>query len=135
MVFGASGLNVANLSDFDLDYRYGAAGESLVNELLTGGKTVEVKRDRKWHATGNVFLEMECWYVGTESWKPSGITTSKADYWAFVLKSSVLMVQFDVLVIAMAKYGRRVECNIEPNKSRGYLLSVEHLMRAIKESE
>ena len=126
---------MGNLSDFDLDYRFGAAGESLVNELLTGGKTVEVKRDRKWHVTGNLYLEVDCWYRGTESWKPSGIMVSKADYWAFVLKSSVLLVQFDVLVKAAAKHGRRVECNIEPNKSRGYLLSVDDLLTVIKESE
>jgi len=29
-------------SDFDLDFRYGSQGEQLVNDLLTGGKTVEV---------------------------------------------------------------------------------------------
>jgi hypothetical protein len=131
MVLGA---DVANLSDFDLDYRFGAAGESLVHELLTGGKTVEVKRDRKWHVTGNLYIEIMCWYQGTESWKDSGITTSLADYWAFVLNSSVLMVQVDVLVKAVAKYGKRIECNIEPNRSRGYLLSVDHLLQVIKES-
>jgi len=121
-------------SDFDLDYAYGLEGENLVDQLLTAGKTVEVKRDRKWHQTGNLYLEMQCWYQGTESWKDSGITTTKAHYWAFVLKSSVLMVEINVLVKAMAKHGKRIECNIEPNKSRGYLLSVENLLEVIKES-
>jgi hypothetical protein len=123
-----------NRSDFDLDYAYGLEGEKLVNELLTSGKTVEVKRDRKWHQTGNLYLEMQCWYRGTESWQDSGICTTKASYWAFVLKSSVLMVEINVLVKAMAKHGKRVECNIEPNRSRGYLLSVDNLLEVIKES-
>jgi hypothetical protein len=131
----ATGAKVMNLSDFDLDYRYGLVGESLVNDLLTGGKTIEVKRDRRWYQTGNLYLEMQCWYKGTESWKDSGILVTKADYWAFVLKSSVLMVEFNVLVKAIAKHGKRVECNIEPNKSRGYLVSVENLLQVIKESE
>ena len=39
---------MAKNSSFDLDFGYGRKGELLVEELLTGGKTVEVKRDRKW---------------------------------------------------------------------------------------
>lgn len=126
---------MASRSDFDLDYSFGLGGERLVDELLTGIKTVEVKRDRKWHITGNLYIEIMCWYQGTESWKDSGLTTSTAQYWAFVLNSSVLIVQFEVLVKAVSKYGKRTECNIEPNKSRGYLLSVDNLLQVIKESE
>ena len=39
---------MTNKSSFDLDFGYGRKGEQLVDELLTGGRTVEVKRDRKW---------------------------------------------------------------------------------------
>ena len=35
---------MTNKSSFDLDFGYGRKGEKLVEELLTGGKTVEVKR-------------------------------------------------------------------------------------------
>jgi len=79
-------------SDFDLDFSYGHEGEQLVEQLLTNGKTVEVKRDRKWHSTGNVYVEVECWYRRSESWEPSGVMVSKADYWAFVLEHAVLMI-------------------------------------------
>jgi hypothetical protein len=45
-----------SLSDFDLDLTYGQVGEALVNDLLTGGFTVEVKRDKRWAQTGNVYI-------------------------------------------------------------------------------
>ncbi len=73
---------MSTLSSFDLDFRYGYAGEQLVEELLTNGKTVEVKRDRRWHETGNLYIEVECWYNSTQSWQASGIAITEADYWA-----------------------------------------------------
>lgn len=120
------------LSDFDLDLSYGHQGESLVYELLTGGKTVEVKRDRKWKITGNVYIECQCWFQGTQSWKDSGLFVSKAAYWAFVLNEMVLLVSYDDLVKAVAKYGKQTECRIEPNFSKGFLLSVDDLIKVAK---
>lgn len=48
---------MSKLSDFDLDLSVGHEGESLVNELLTNGKTIEVKTDLKWKDTGNLYIE------------------------------------------------------------------------------
>jgi len=95
---------MTTLSSFDLDFRYGYAGEQLVEELLTSGKTVEVKRDRRWHETGNLYIEFDCWYNSTQSWQPSGISVTKADYWAFVLEESVLMIPTINLVKAVELY-------------------------------
>ncbi len=41
--------------------------------------TVEVKADRKTKDTGNMVIEYEC------NGKPSGITTTEADYWAYFI--------------------------------------------------
>jgi hypothetical protein len=120
------------LSDFDLDLTYGHEGESLVNELLTGGKTVEVKRDRKWQVTGNIYIEIACYYQNTKSWQDSGLIVSKASYWAFVLNKMVLLIPIDDLVQAVAKYGVPTECAIEPNRSRGYLITVANLTKIAK---
>jgi hypothetical protein len=120
------------LSDFDLDFTYGHEGESLVNELLTGGKTVEVKRDRKWQITGNIYVEIACYYQNTKSWQDSGLIVSKASYWAFVLNKMVLLMPIDDLVQAVAKYGVPTECAIEPNRSRGYLITVANLTKIAK---
>ena len=133
MAHGASGSNVANLSDFDLDYTFGAAGESLVNELLTQGKTVEVKRDRKWWSTGNIYIETECWYNTSESWEASGLTVTKADYWAFVLESGVIFVPTNHVKYAVRLAGKAISCMIEPNFSKGYLITAESLLLAMKE--
>ncbi len=59
-------------SSFDLDFGYGRKGEQLVEELLTGGRTVEVKRDRKWWITNNLYIEVECWFNKSKAWEPSG---------------------------------------------------------------
>ena len=124
---------MSKLSDFDLDYSFGLEGENLVNELLTGGKTVEVKRDRKWWDTGNIFIEVQCWYNATMSWEDSGLAVSKADYWAFVLESGVIIVPTNHVKYAVKVFGKRIECTIEPNNSRGYLITAKDLITAMKE--
>lgn len=124
---------MSSLSDFDLDLSFGQAGEKLVEELLTGGKTIEVKRDRKWHATGNLYIEVECWYMRSESWEPSGLSVTKASYWAFVLEHGVFMVPVGHVRHAIQKYGREITCEIPPNRSKGYLITVENLLDTMKE--
>jgi hypothetical protein len=120
-------------SSFDLDLSYGQAGENLVEELLTQGRTVEVKRDRKWHSTGNVYVEVECWYMRTESWEPSGVMVTKAEYWAFVLENGVLMVPTNHVLYAIKNFGRQITCEIPPNRSKGYLITVDDLLTAMRD--
>jgi len=119
-------------SSFDLDFSYGQAGENLVEELLTSGKTIEVKRDRKWHSTGNVYVEVECWYRRSESWEPSGVMVTKAEYWAFVLEKGVLMIPTDHVLYAIKNFGREITCEIPPNRSKGYLITVDDLLTAMR---
>ena len=120
-------------SSFDLDFGYGQAGEKLVEELLTEGKTVEVKRDRKWWSTNNLYIEVECWYQRSQSWEPSGLSVTKAAYWAFVLERGVFMVPTGHVRHAIQKYGREITCEIPPNRSKGYLITVENLLDVMKE--
>ena len=119
---------MANKSSFDLDFGYGRKGEQLVEELLTGGKTVEVKRDRKWWITNNLYIEVECWFNKSKSWEPSGLSVTEAAYWAFVLEQSVLIVPTHILKKGVAELGREISCEIPPNKSKGYLITVEDLL-------
>jgi hypothetical protein len=115
-------------SKFDLDFGYGRKGETLVEELLTGGRTVEVKRDRKWHVTNNLYIEVECWYMTSQSWEPSGLSVTEASYWAFVLEQSTFIVPTHILKKTVAELGREITCDIPPNKSKGYLITVEDLL-------
>ena len=121
-----------NKSSFDLDFAYGKEGENLVEQLMTNGRTVEVKRDRKWHQTGNVYIEVECWYLKSESWEPSGLSVTQADYWAFVLEDMVIMLPTDSLRFAVKNFGHEITCDIPPNKSKGYLITVENLLATTK---
>jgi len=119
-------------SNFDLDFSFGSEGEKLVKELLTGGLTVEVKRDRKWHSTNNLYIEVECWYMTKQAWEPSGLSVTTAAYWAFVLEQSTLIVPTDVLRRTVQEKGRQITCDIPPNKSKGYLITAEDLLGGTK---
>lgn len=124
---------MAKNSSFDLDFGYGRKGEKLVEELLTGGKTIEVKRDRKWNKTGNLYIEVECWFLKTQSWEASGLMVTEAAYWAFVLEKGVLMVPTDHVHYAIKNFGREITCEIPPNKSKGYLITVDNLLEAMRQ--
>ena len=82
---------MSDLSDFDLDFTYGHEGEQLVRDILTGGLTVEVKRDRRWVETGNIYVESAFYSRATHNWIQSGIMVTKADRWALVLEGLVII--------------------------------------------
>ena len=124
---------MSNLSDFDLDLSYGKAGETLVEELLTGGKTIEVKRDKRWADTGNVYVEIECHHQSSRSWVPSGINATKAAYWAFVLEEAVFMIPTEALKYAVAELGTYATREDHLNPSKGILLKLPDLIKATKE--
>ena len=120
-------------SNWDLDYRAGLAGESKVADLLHLD-TVEVKTDKKWVKTGNLYIETECYYQSDSAWKPSGIRVSQATHWGFVLEDSVLIIPLFRLKEVIWEIGRPITCDIQPNPSRGYLITpgaiLEHMRTA-----
>jgi hypothetical protein len=117
-------------SDWDLDFRHGVDGENAVANLLSI-ETVEVKNDRRWSETGNVYIETDCYYVKSQAWEPSGISISKATHWAFVLDEVVVILPLERLKKIVERFGRPITCNIPPNYSRGFLVSVVELMAVI----
>ena len=114
-------------SDFDLDLKFGVEGENTVANLLSI-ETVEVKRDARWKETGNLYIETECWYNGSQSWKPSGLSVSKSTHYAFVLEGMVVIIPTSDLVEIVNLNGRPIECKIEPNPSKGYLIKLSHIV-------
>lgn len=114
-------------SDFDIDLKYGQQGEATVANILTI-ETVEVKRDKRWKDTGNLFIETDCWYNSSQSWQKSGLSVSKATHYAFVLENMVLIVTTEDLKQVVNRSGRAIECKIEPNPSKGYLIKVSHII-------
>lgn len=123
---------MAKNSSFDLDFGYGRKGEQLVEELLTEGRKVEVKRDRKWWITGNIYVEVECYYQRSKSWEKSGLSVTEAEYWAFVLEKGVLIVPTNHVWYAIKEFGRDITCEIPPNRSKGYLIRIDDLLEAMR---
>jgi hypothetical protein len=119
-------------SDWDKDFSFGLEGENLVEELLTNGKTVEVKRDAKWRETGNLYIEYACYYQSQKAWKPSGIAVTKADYWAFVIEGTVLFVPLELLKKTVMTKGRKIDCIIPPNPSKGFLITVQDILNVVR---
>ena len=119
-------------SNWDLDLRAGEAGESYLADLLHAD-TIEVKTDRRWKDTGNLFIEESCFQQSTRSWEPSGLSISKATHWAFVLEGSVLIVDRNHLINVVMDYGRPIENKQMPNPSRGHLITPAQLINYVRD--
>ncbi len=92
MVYASKGTYVMEYNNnFKYDLAIGQAEEIWLGDLLKGAK-LEVKRDFKSTKTGNIYVEYEC------RGKPSGVSTTEADYWAFILNGErVIIVPTDFL--------------------------------------
>lgn len=112
-------------SDFRYDLEVGQVEEIWLAHLLSGAK-IEVKRDFIAHKTGNVFVEYE------SRGAPSGISTSEADYWAFVLEyKTVVIIPKDRLKekCRTAFSEGRTASGGDSNTSKGLLLPVSELTK------
>jgi len=113
---------------FDLDLKDGLEGESLLASIFKD-KKVEVKRDFMVSDTGNIVIEFQ--YKG----RPSGISITEADYWAFVLDGAryegkvILLVETKKLQDFISN-GRYMIVNGGDNcESKMYLVPVKDLLR------
>jgi len=117
-------------SDWDIDLRFGQEGEVLVNALLTAPiEKVEVKRDRRWKETGNIYIETECWKEDGGYWYPTGITTTKATHYSFVLEDMVLIIPTDSLRKAGILYGIKREMNRPTHSTKGFTIKINDLIK------
>jgi hypothetical protein len=73
-------------SSFYYDLDFAEKSEDWVRGLFTGGYKVEVKCDRMAHLTNNLYVEV------FSRGKPSGISTSQADYWIFIIYGRAVSV-------------------------------------------
>ena len=122
-------------SKFDLDLDFGIQGEKYVEDVFTGRVKVEVKTDRKWISTNNVYVETECWKNSTQTWEPSGIYAPdlEADLFTYNLEGMLISVPVESLRYAVEEHGVATTCDIQPNPSRGVLLTASLIARAHRE--
>ena len=110
--------------DFRWDLEVGQIAERWLGGILNSN-TIEVKRDFAASRTGNVFVEFSC------RDKPSGIATTLATHWAFVLddETVVLLPTEKLKVIAREAYRKRGTFRGgDSNASLGVLIRVERLV-------
>lgn len=72
-------------SNFKYDLKLGKIGEKYLATILQD-RMIEVKTDYKANKTGNVFVE----YHSRD--KPSGISTSQSEFYAFVLSNDLIIL-------------------------------------------
>lgn len=111
---------------FDIDVKYGEIGENYVLSLLNGAKRVEVKTDRMAHRTGNIAVEY------SSRGLPSGISTTKADCWAFVIgdNNTVIFITTERLK-EVARFWYKAGCVVDggdDNTSKIILIPINQLL-------
>lgn len=119
------GNNLEYNNDFKYDLKVGQLTEKWLGELLSG-KTLEVKRDFRASRTGKVFVEFFC------RGKPSGIATTEADFWAFVIDGNyVVILPTEALkeIVEFHKEKGWVMSGGDNNVSQGALVRVERLIK------
>lgn len=113
---------------FDIDLRDGVAREDVLAHVL-GKVTIEHKRDYKCQQTGNLFVEYR------QHGRPSGISISTAEYWAFEYAETCWLIvpreRLKALVILAHKQGRKARGG-DFNEYQGVLLPIEWLTRPWK---
>lgn len=111
---------------FDLDQEYGEQGEDLVALVRSLFGRIETKRKR--YGDFRFYVEIAQRPKDSLEYKGSGINTSEADYWAYVIADTgvIVMVPREVLKAAAARAPDAEERDGD-NPTKGRLVSVEHL--------
>tara|TARA_R100000773_G_C4200767_1_gene103353 strand:+ start:250 stop:606 length:357 start_codon:yes stop_codon:yes gene_type:complete len=112
-------------NDFSHDLLVGQVAEQFLGELLQN-KKIEVKHDKIAHRSGRVFVEFEC------RGKPSGITTTQSDFWAFILGNEVVLIiskdRLTSLCNEEYKNGNIIKGG-DSNASKGFLINLVNLIQ------
>ena len=110
-------------SNFEYDLAFGQEGEMSFADLTN--KKIEVKRDRLAHKTGNIFIEYE------SRGKPSGIATSKADFYAYYISDICILITLDKLKSICREYLNTSKDIVggDDNTSKGILLPIIELFK------
>lgn len=107
---------------WDIDLEWGKEGEARVAEMLgLSGKTIEVKRDRHTYSP-NLFIETHQQRAGI--WLPSGVKTSTADFWVYIMGETFTVIPTGVLKLAVQMYSSECDAIVitHDTPTRGVLI-------------
>lgn len=120
---------------FDRDYEYGRQGELLIDDFLNriarGDGTVETKR--KTIRDVELYIELEHDPGRTGEFIPSGLSTTTADMWTFVIGDTRCHLAVETNRIRRAVtlgLGRPKECTDGSCPTRGRILNFALLISA-----
>lgn len=118
---------------FDIDYEYGRQGELWIDSVADALKTerAEVKTDGRCQQTGNLYVEFEC--RRRDGWHRSGLATTEADVWVFVIGDTgiAIVIKTEVLKAIcrpLLKQGKVAEERDGSHPTKGVLLPLSHLI-------
>jgi len=117
--------SVKKNSTFAYDLAFGKIGEDWVEGLLTGTFSIEVKTDRKAARTGNVFIEV------FNRDKPSGISTTKADYWIYRIHDtdSAIIIPVRTLKMHVKRHVEEHGYKYAGEGSKGALIPIKQIIQ------
>jgi hypothetical protein len=109
-------------NDFKYDLKVGQAKEKELGDIIND-KTIEVKYDLQSLSTGNVYVE----YFSRG--KPSGISTSDAEYYCFCLGETYHLISTKTLKERCRVYLTTLRDKVggDNNTSKGILLPLSDL--------
>lgn len=124
---------------FDITWKYGEKAEKLVGQIcdlasLAGEARIEVKR--KSREDGKFYVELESDPGRRGTYTPSGLSTTEADIWAFVVGGTgvMLMVRPDYLREAIKRnYGFPAKETRGSCPTKGRLLDFFDILCAVHE--
>lgn len=109
-------------NNFSHDLEVGQLGEKALAAILEDSK-IEVKTDLQASQTGNVFVEYE------SRGKLSGISTSEADFWCFIIsKHQLALLSAQRLKALTRKHWNKQTLGGDSNTSKGVLIPVNDLI-------
>lgn len=110
-------------NDFKYDLKVGQTKEKELGEIFSS-KKVEVKYDLQALNTGNVYVEYR------SRGKPSGISTSEADYYCFAFGDTFHLITTPSLKEKCRKLigSKRDKKGGDDNTSKGILLPIKELL-------
>lgn len=120
---------------FDIDMEVGRQGEIFITSVidsLKDGASVETKTDVRALQTGNIYVEFECFRLG--QWRKSGIATTEAEVWVFVLGVAALCIPTETLkVLARLRWhaGGVREQPRGSHPTKGVIIPIPWLLREL----
>ena len=107
---------------FDISLKEGEIKEQELANILTN-KKIEVKFDKLFHKTKNLAIEFK------SRGKASGICTTEADYWAFILDKTgiIIIADREILQEKLKVIDRKIVSGGDDQTSQTVLIKPEDL--------